>query len=205
MLAAVLQQMALCNLKVYLSISTAENNKRRKRYEKLHAVPQSLPGFVWVLHCDLSDGSVWPQPPALPASVPIFIATYGPSMAAAASRCQALECAITAAPSGALASLLYCLLNVYINSFAGPRYYLWDTRRVGLFTRSSCSGLNSPWDDLHAINFFLLIHLHLLCPEKVIKEVTIEARKKKKKKKGKLFLQRWVRMSLSTPSVDLNK
>lgn len=39
-LAAVLRQMALCNLKVYLSISTAENNKRSKRYEKLHAVPQ---------------------------------------------------------------------------------------------------------------------------------------------------------------------
>lgn len=177
-LAAVLRQMALCNLKVYLSISTAENNKRSKRYEKLHAVPQWLPGFVWWLHCDVSDGSVWPQPPALPASVPIFIATYGPSMAAVASRCQALECAFTAAPSGALARLLYCLLNVYTDSFAGPGYYLWDTRRVRLFTRSSCSGLNSPWDDLHAFNFFLLIHLP--CPAKVIKEVTIEARKKNK-------------------------
>jgi hypothetical protein len=39
-------------------------------------------------------------------------------MAAAKSRCQALECVFTAAPSGALASLPYCLLNVYTNSFA---------------------------------------------------------------------------------------
>jgi hypothetical protein len=81
-----------------------------------------------------------PQPPVIPTSEPIFIATYGPCIAAATSRCQALECVFTAAPSEALASLLYCLLNVYTNSIAGQRHYLWDTRQVGLFMRSSCSG-----------------------------------------------------------------
>lgn len=135
--AAVLWQINSYSRKVHLSISAADNNKRSKKYEKLHAISQSLLCFVCLLHCDGSNGSIWPQPLAIPTSEPIFIATYGLSMAAAKSRCQALECIFTAAPSGALASLLYCLLNVYTNSFAGPWRYLWDMVRVRLFMRSS--------------------------------------------------------------------
>ena len=138
LLDAVLWQIKPLFAEVYLSLSAADNNKRRKRYERSHAISHSLPCFVCLLHGDGSDGSIWPSPLAIPSSEPIFIATYGLCMAAAKSRCQALECIFTAAPSGALASLLYCLLNVCTNSFAGPSRYLWDMLRVRPFMRSSC-------------------------------------------------------------------
>lgn len=85
-------------------------------------------------------------------------------MAAAKSRCQALECVFTAAPSGALASRLHCLLHVYTNGFAG---YLWDMLRVRPFMRSCCSGENFPLNDTLMLSAYSF-SVYLQCLPEVI-------------------------------------